>query len=68
MLKCLEFDIRNSKINRLIKKAEDIANFKEMMLKYYRNFKDVFYYLASTYPAVSGIYSISEQPFEGFLD
>lgn len=67
-MKCLEFDIRNSKINRLIKTPEDIARFKYMMLGYYRNFKDVFYYLASTYPAVSGIYSIPQQPFEGFLD
>lgn len=52
---------------RLIKQPEDIAKFKHMMLNYYRDFKDGFYYLANTYPALNGIYSVSETTFQQFL-
>lgn len=67
-MKCLEFDIVNSKIMRLVKTAEDIARFKNMMVSYYRDFKDGFYYLASSNPALTGIYSVSEVTFQQFLE
>lgn len=38
------------------------------MIRYYRDFKDAFYFLASTYPSLSGVYSVSELSFDGFLD
>jgi hypothetical protein len=52
---------------RLIKQPEDIVKFKHMMLNYYRDFKDGFYYLANSYPALNGIYSVSETTFQQFL-
>lgn len=58
-MKCLEFDIANSKIARLIKVQEDMYKFKMMAINYYKDFKDGFYYLAKSYPALNGIYSIS---------
>lgn len=67
LLKCLEYDIANSKMNKLIKQVEDINKFKYMMLQYYRDFKDSFYYLANGNPAANGIYSIAEVPFQQFL-
>lgn len=54
-------------MSRLIKQPEDMYKFKMMMLDYYRDFKDGFYYLASFYPALSGIYSVSEVIFQQFL-
>ena len=39
-----------------------------MMQKYYKSFKDTFYYLAKDNPTVNGIYAISELKFTGFLD
>lgn len=68
MLKCLEFDIASSKIGRLIKQPDDMARFKHMMMAYYRDFKDGFYYLASSNPALNGIYSVSEVVFLQFLE
>ncbi len=53
---------------RLIKQPDDLYKFKLMMLDYYRDFKDGFYYLASSNPALNGIYSISEVVFQQFLE
>lgn len=44
---------------KLIKTPEDIVKFKHMMLQYYKDFKDCFYHLANSNPALNGIYSIS---------
>lgn len=33
--------------------------FKYMMLRYYKSFKDTFYFLARNNPTANGIYSIS---------
>jgi hypothetical protein len=39
-----------------------------MMLKYYRAFKDTFYWLASGNPSANGIFSIPEWEFEKFIE
>lgn len=57
--KCIEFDVANSKISKLIKDETMLANFKFMMTKYYRHFKDAFYYLSRSNPSATGIFSIS---------
>lgn len=57
--KCIEFDVANSKISKLIKDETMLANFKFMMTKYYKHFKDAFYYLSRSNPSATGIFSIS---------
>ena len=39
-----------------------------MMINYYCDFKDAFYHLASTYPGLTGVFSIPELPFNAFLE
>ena len=64
----MEFDIANSKICKLVKQPDDLWRFKNMMVQYYKDFKDGFYYLAKSYPALNGVYSVSEIAFQQFLE
>lgn len=57
----------NSKLAKVLKNEEDLKGFKEVALRYYRDFKDTFYFLANSYPNFAGLYSIAEVPFEKFL-
>ena len=68
LLKCIEFDIENSKIARVIKEESVLNQFKFMMLNYYKYFKDTFYYLSRGNPTLNGIFSIPETQFTGFLE
>jgi hypothetical protein len=60
--------MRNSKIPKLIKDSTLQLQFKYMMIKYYRHFKDAFYALAKGNPNLNGVYSISEFDLMGFLE
>ncbi len=68
MKRCIDFDVANSKIGKLIKDFTQMARFKDIMVRYYRPFKDAFYYLARNTPSFGNIYSISELDFQKFLE
>ena len=49
-------------------KKEILEDFKTMMEKHYRNFKDAFYYLARNNPNSAGIFSVTDNDFILFLE
>ena len=57
--KCIEFDIANSKLSRVIKDPMQLDKFKIMMVRHYKDFKDAFYYLANDNPNLQGLFSIN---------
>ena len=65
--RCIDFDVANSKIPRVVKDPAQLLKIKSMMVKYYRYFKDSFYYLAHNNPSLQCIFTISELDFANFL-
>jgi hypothetical protein len=64
---CLEFDIANSKLFKLINKPEDQKRFKEYMLENYQVFKTVYYFLCNNNVSLTGMYSASEFNIQQFI-
>ena len=63
----MDFDIANSKIFKVISKAEDQKRFRDLMVENYQIFKTVYYYLCNNYVNLNGMYSISEFNIQQFI-
>lgn len=65
MEKCLEQDLENNRIAKLLKKEEDLPEVKKLLLKHYRQIKDCYKYY-STVGAISDIWCIPMNAYRDF--
>lgn len=64
MEKCLEFDLINSKISRIVKNPDDFVEIKLMLKAIYKNLKDCYRY----YSAIGTISDVWSIPMNAFTD
>lgn len=69
MMRCLDFDWKCTKLNRVIKDKETLSRVKEVIRPFYRHMRETYKELAARgETGASGVWSIGQNVFTKFVE